>query len=134
MNSDPRTIPSSRRLLGLAMLALLTSGCAALVLGAAGGAAGAVYVMGKLEAELDASVPAVHRATLAGLKDMGLPVNREQSDQMTSHVESQFADGKKLVVNSRQKTESVTAIRIRVGVVGDEERSRRVLDAIKQRL
>ncbi|MDR4460955.1 MAG: DUF3568 domain-containing protein [Nitrospirales bacterium] len=42
---------------------LLTAGCVALMVGAGAGAAGAVYVMGKLQERVEASVPQVRKAT-----------------------------------------------------------------------
>src|ERR1700704_5854184 len=50
------------------LLALSCSGCFALFVGAAGGAAGAVYVMGKLNDEVNYyEVRVVHNATVAAL-------------------------------------------------------------------
>ena len=53
--------------LALLLLVLGTSGCL-LLLGAAGGAAGAKYVGGKLEADMNAPVQKVHQATEKGLE------------------------------------------------------------------
>lgn len=61
-----------RIIMGL-ILACLCSGCVALAVGAAGGVAGAVYVMGKLQEELNHPIAAVHEATLQGLRDLDLP-------------------------------------------------------------
>lgn len=114
--------------------ALLCSGCLALAVGAAGGAAGAVYVMGKLQDELNQSVSTVHEAALAGIKDLDLPVLQDKEDKLTANLESEFADGKHVWIDLDTMADSRTKITIRVGLAGDEVRSRKILDAIKKHL
>lgn len=119
----------------LASLLLVTmSGCAALVVGAAGGAAGAVYVMGQLKDRLDATVPQVHQATVAALKDLDLSILEEKGDKLTAHVESEFSDGKHVWIAVEADGEDGARITIRVGMVGDEAKSRAILDAIRRHL
>lgn len=115
-------------------LALLCSGCLALAVGAAGGAAGAVYVMGKLQDELNHPVSTVHAAALAGIKDLDLPVLQDKEDKLSAKLESEFADGKHVWIDLDTVADSRTRITIRVGVVGDEGRSRKLLNAIKKHL
>jgi len=115
-------------------LALVCSGCLALAVGAAGGAAGAVYVMGKLQDELNHSVSTVHKAALAGIKELDLPVLQDKEDKLTASLETEFADGKHVWIDLDTVADSRTRITIRVGLTGDEVRSRRILDAIKKHL
>ena len=119
-----------------AALILLCSGCLAVAVGAgaAGGAAGTVYVMGKLEDELNHPMPAVRAATLAALKDLGLPVRQDKEDKLTALLESEFADTKHVWINLESVADSRTKIMIRVDALGDEARSRKILDAIKKHL
>ena len=128
----------SRILLSILLIAQMlgASGCAGLLLatGAAGGAGGAIYVMGKLKEDVNAPVPKVRRAAVAGLKDLGLPVLKDKGDQLTASLESEFADGKHVWIDIEAGDESSSQIGIRVGLLGDEQRSRRVLKAIRQHL
>jgi len=125
----------SRILLTILLVAQMlgASGCVLLV-GAAGGAGGTVYVMGKLKEDLNAPVPKVKRAAVAGLKDLGLPVLKDKGDQLTASLESEFSDGKHVWIDIEARDESSSQIGIRVGLLGDEQRSRRVLKAIRQHL
>ncbi len=118
----------------IAGLALTGTGCTALVIGAAGGAAGAVYIMGKLQEEVSYDVRTVHEAVVAGLKDLELKVLEDRSDKLSAHLESRFADGTKVWVGLEALEPSRTKITIRVGLTGDEVRSRRILEAIKRHL
>lgn len=114
----------------------IMSGCAVVLLGAGAGAgvAGATYVMGKLEDEVDAPVPKVQRATVAALKTLELPVNKERGDKLAAELESETADQKKIWVSINSLTSSRSKIVIRVGLLGDEVRSRQILQAIHTRL
>ena len=116
------------------ILACLCSGCVALAVGAAGGVAGAVYVMGKLQEELNHPIAAVHEATLQGLRDLDLPISEDKADKLAAHVESKLADGTRVWVDLDSMADSRTKLTIRVGVVGDESRSRNILAAIKAHL
>ena len=132
-------IPSWMRnvgiMMGLVGCSLLTlSGCAVVLLGAGAGAAGATYVMGKLEDEIDAPVPKVQRATVAALKSLDLPVNMERGDKLAAELESETADQKKIWVSINSLTSSRSKLTIRVGLLGDEVRSRQILQAIRTRL
>lgn len=112
------------------------SGCAALLFGAGAGAgvAGATYVMGKLEDEIDAPLSKVRHASVAALKSLDLPVNKDRADKMAAELESETADEKKIWISITSLTPSRSKIVIRVGVMGDETRSRRILEAVRARI
>jgi Protein of unknown function (DUF3568) len=118
----------------LGLLAALSSGCVALFFGAAGGAAGTVYVMGKLTEELTYDVPAVHGAALNAMKKLGLTLSEDRADTLSAHMESEFADRAHVWIDLESVGESRTRVTIRVGFTGDEVRSRKILDTIKQSL
>jgi hypothetical protein len=122
-----------RLIIGL-ILACLCSGCVALAVGAASGVAGAVYVMGKLQEELNDPITAVHEATLQGLRDLDLPIAEDKSDKLAAHIESKLADGTHVWIDLNSIADSRTRLTIRVGAVGDEARSRKILAAIKAHL
>lgn len=115
-------------------LAVLCAGCVPLVIGAAGGVAGAVYVMGKLKDEVPWDVPTVHRALLEGFKDLGLTPTEDRADTLSAHTEAAFADGDQVWVTLDAGPESKTTVTIRVGVIGHERRARAIHDAMRQHL
>lgn len=114
------------------LLASFSSGCVALFVGAAGGAAGTVYVMGKLTEELGYDVPAVHGAALDAMKKLGLTLLEDRVDRLSGHMESEFADRAHVWIDLEFVREFRTRVTIRVGLTGDEIRSRKILDTIKQ--
>jgi RNase adaptor protein for sRNA GlmZ degradation len=106
----------------------------ALAVGATGGVAGAVYVMGKLQEELNHPISMVHDATLQGLRDLDLPISEDKADKLAAHVEAKLADDTHVWVDLDSLGDARTKLTIRVGVAGDESRSRKILDAIKRHL
>ena len=128
-----RTIPMAGWAIWV-VLAAFSSGCIPLVVGAAGGAVGVAYVMGKSTEELSYDVPVVHRAALTAMKELGLTLSEDRADTLSAHMESEFADGASIWISLESVEESRTRVTIRVGLTGDEVRSRKILDAIKQSL
>jgi hypothetical protein len=116
------------------VLACFCSGCFSMVVGAAGGVAGAVYVMGKLKDEVNYDVSTVHKATVATLAELELKVLEDKADKVTAHVESEFSDSEHVWVDMESLVNSRTSLTIRVGVMGNEVRARKIYDAIKRHL
>ena len=117
-------------------LIVANSGCALLLLGAGigGGVGGTAYFMGKLEKQVDAPVPTVRRATVAGLKNLDLPVIKDKGDKLAAEIESESADGKRIWITVKTISKSRSEIKIRVGYMGDQARSQRILENIKPHL
>ncbi|NVM21588.1 MAG: DUF3568 family protein [Desulfobacterales bacterium] len=120
----------------LLSLSIQITGCqsAAFLAGGAAGAGGVMYVRGKLQEKLAAPVPKVHQATIAALKELELPVEKDKKDKLTAKIESQFADGKPIWIDIHSIAKSSTKITIRVGTFGDELRSNRLLDTIRSHI
>ena len=106
----------------------------ALAVGAAGGAAGAVYVFGKLTEEVNHEVPVVHEAAVHAMEDLGLTLSEDRADRLSAHLEWEFSDGANVWIDMKAIAENRTKLVIRVGVTGDEVRARKIDDAIKRRL
>jgi hypothetical protein len=115
-------------------LSALCSGCLALAVGAAGGAAGAVYVMGKLQDEINRPLPVVHDAAVAAMKNLELKLSEDRIDKISAHMESSFSDGPHVWMDMESVSDSRCRITIRVGLTGDEVRSRKIYEAVKQHL
>ena len=115
---------------------ILVPGCTLALLGAGAGAgiAGTTYVMGKLEGQVDAPVQKVKDATVAALKSLDLPVDKERGDKLEAELESETADHKTIWVSIDSIDASRSKIAIRVGLFGDEAQSHQILNAIRTQL
>ena len=116
------------------LMVVTTSGCVALLLGAVAGAGSVVYVKGELEKNLDATVVKMHKASLAGLKDLDMFVLSDELNVHNASIRSEDAQGKKVTIRIDALTERSSKIKIRIGIVGNKTKSQIILDAIERKL
>ncbi len=109
---------------------LYSAGCIALAVGAAAGAGVAIWAKGSLEQQFNRPLDPVYRATKTALKKMDLPIHKDKKDDLTANIESEFADGKKVWIEIKFIAKNSTKISVRVGALGDEIRSREILEKI----
>jgi hypothetical protein len=110
------------------------SGCVPLLIGAAAGAGGIVYVQGALVQNLDEMVEDIHRATLAGLKDLSVFVASDELNRHSARIKAEYEDGTKIDVKVDAITEFVSKVTIRIGMIGDSDASRTIMNAIEDNL
>ncbi len=120
----------------LCVLILLSSasGCIALAVGAAGGAAGVTFAKGKLTNRVDAPVAQVHAATIMAIEERGLPIHDDELYGSSAKVRSETNDDKIIRVDITSITPDSSKITIRFGVTGNQHRSVDLLEAIKANL
>ena len=131
MNKQFSSIGLAAMLLGAA---LATSGCVPLLIGAAAGAGGVAYVKGGLEQNFDKTVDQLHRASVAGLKDIKCVVRTDQVRKHLAKIQFEFDDGQKGTINIKALTERSAQLNVRIGVLGDETKSHIVLNAVLKHL
>ncbi len=113
----------------LLLLIFAIQGCAA-VAGAGIGAAAATGAMAYKNGELETSYAAPYNltwdATIRAMKKMNLKVIHTQKGPTEGTVESEQADGTKVTTKLKSSSQDVTGVKIRVGILGDEEASRTI--------
>ncbi len=115
------------------VLAVSASGCLALFLGAAAGAGGYAYVSGALEKTYTVPADELKAAAIRGIRSLDMDIY-EEGDRLFTKIRSSFADGSALKVDVKALTEKTSELKIRVGVLGDKDRSEMVLNAIEKYL
>lgn len=110
------------------------SGCVALAVGGAAGAAGVMYHEGRLVDKVNAPLEDAYRASLATLEAKKLIVSSKSADIANAHIKSKYADDKEIWIDIEAITSEVCEIKIRVGAFGDQDRSIDLLEGIKSRL
>jgi len=114
------------------LLCFVVSGCAAVVVAGAAGAAGAgyVYTQGALQDTIEDPPPAVAKAVLAAFAE-----NSISKESVTSNSDGIIIKGKtagdhgvtvKIVEEPTLLEKSFSKISIRVGLIGDEALSRKI--------
>jgi uncharacterized protein YceK len=124
-----------RAILSLVLiLCLLTSGCAAVIVGALAGGAAIGYYKGWLVDQVSADVPRTFEASKAALGELKMPIEKARYDMIRGKINSELADGKKVYIRLKATEGGTTEIRVRVGMLGDKDASHRILRAIRRNI
>lgn len=117
----------------LVSTALLLAGCWVVVAGA--GAAGTVaYLKGDLEAVEPSNLDAVYTATAEALEQLGLHPIEDRKDALSALITTRDAQDQKITIKLRRTTSETTKISIRVGIFGNETKSRLIYQKIHDNL
>jgi hypothetical protein len=115
----------------LAMILLLSSGCAALVIGAGAGAGTVAYVAGELQATDDVPLNTAWNASKRAMKNLGFSITSKQIDAFEGKLIARGANDKKITISLEKVADKTTEIGIRIGIFGDESKSLNILEAIR---
>jgi len=115
------------------ILVLLSTGCAALVVGGAAAVGTYTYVAGQLKRTYNANLETTYQATLAGCEALGLPV-QDQQKQLSRATIRVLDGGRDVWIWLAAQSSTTTEVSVRVGYLGDELASRRIHEAIQARL
>jgi hypothetical protein len=113
-----------------AVVVIAFLGCAPTIVSTDAG----VYQTGKLYARSGASLDAVYTATLQAMDKLELRIIDKAKDVFAAKVVAKSADGKEIVVRIKPTADKKTEYNIRVGSLGNEERSRKIFMEIENSL
>lgn len=122
----------------MAVLFLLSlTGCAALIGAGAGAGAGVTgyrFIEGELEVNYTKPYEQVWQATNMALKDLEMAIEESEKDQLGAKIKALRADGTKVVIKLKRRPSGITRVKIRVGMLGDQEASDFIERAIERNL
>jgi hypothetical protein len=132
MHSPPSSGTLARALaLAAAAAALsLASGCFVIAAGAAG-AGTAAYVRGELDATVGGDLGRAADASDRALEQVQFVKVSEKRDAFSVVIVARTAEDKKVEIRLAREGDKLTKVRIRIGLFGDEERSRAVLERLQ---
>jgi hypothetical protein len=113
------------------------TGCWEAVSAAAGVAAGVgvtAYVEGSVTETMNGSLAQVSKATEAAVADLKFSTSETNSDGTSYTVVCRNAEDDKVTIELSYVTDTVTKVKIRVGIFGDEAKSMAILNSIKNHL
>lgn len=94
--------------------------------GTTGGIAGTTYAKAELEQVHAASYNTVWDATLNALRTMHIVVSETQKDQISAKAVGADLNGTSVTVTILPITKDTTAVRVRVGTLGDRSAAERI--------
>jgi hypothetical protein len=108
-------------------------GCIVVVAGAAG-ASTVAYIRGELDAPVGKPYEKVVRASEDAIGQLEFSRIRTAKDALTADIVARTAEDRKVEVIVHKETDATTTVKIRVGVFGDEQISRALLENIQANL
>lgn len=117
--------------LGLGVV-LLLGGCMRTTSG--GGLGGYSYRMGELRSELTESLDRTYHAAVAAVDQSRLIIRQEERAEGSVHLMAERADGTHVKVRIQRLSPSLTEVRVKVGILGNEPQSQTILDNIRYAL
>jgi len=132
-----RSVIMQKQLVFLILLfvgaAVSIQGCVVAAVGV--GAAGTVaYVRGDLQTVESADIDAVYKAVLKAIDELELSITQKTKDAMTAKIVARDAQDKKITIKLGATVEGATKLSIRVGLFGNERKSRLIYEQIKEYL
>ncbi len=116
--------------LGSLFLLFSFSGCVVLLAGAIGGAGTSVWLSDKLVQEVNAPMDKSFEATKRALKKLKLKVAKEVKKDEVAQIVSEYYDGKMVWIDIHPTSMKSSKIEVRVGMTGDKEAAKEILDKI----
>ncbi len=111
--------------------AVSVQGCATIKAGAAGTVA---YIRGDLQTVESADINAVYKAVLKSIDELELSITQKTKDAMSAKIVARDAQDKKITIKLGATVEGATKVSIRVGLFGNERKSRLIYEQIKEYL
>lgn len=123
-----------RRLMAALAIACLTTGCGALLLVGGAGTSAIAFATGELRASEEAPLSRVHEATRLAVETLGYQEVEATLADSKIRWKGTTPSGDPVDIRLIAKGPELTDVRIRIGVFGNEGRSRLVLEQIRQSL
>lgn len=117
----------------LVALFVLLQGCMTVALVGAG-AGTVMYTMGDLEAVLPTDISTAYEAAQKSLVQLELNISSKAKDALAAEIIARDAQDKKVTIKLKSTSQYATELNIRVGVFGDEDKSRLIYEQIQKNL
>ena len=102
--------------------AVVTSGCAGMVVAAAAGAGALSYVQGSVNRTYEAEYYQAVRASKSVLAELNIPLTDQTSDALKTVIKAKRADETPVTIQIHRDQAQLTRISVRTGVVGVTDR------------
>ena len=113
-------------------LVSLMGGCTVIGVGVVAAVGGTHYISGEIKSSYETSIYHLYEASLYTLKTQNIKTTSVENTKTDADIIGEFSDGKEVKIHIYYNKEGFATIGIRVGVIGDEHRSRKLLREIER--
>lgn len=94
----------------------------------------AIYSMGTLEATMPYNIDAVFSAAKQTMGDLELSTSIATKDALAGKIVARDSADKKIAIDIKTVSKDSTNVKIHVGIIGDETKSKMIYNKIKENL
>lgn len=114
-------------------LGLTVSGCGAVILGGAAAGSAYVYVSGQAKQKYNSDLGASYKAALKACQDLNLKIDTSKKRLSDAEIKAIDVDTT-VYIDLSSISSKITEVKVRYGILGDEQASSRILSAIAKNL
>jgi len=92
------------------------------------------YIRGELQSNFDKPLKETWEATQAAMEGAGFTIKSRRADSFSAVLKAEDAQARTIEITLENIGEFLTLVRIRVGLLGDAEFSKQLLDSIESKL
>ncbi len=111
---------------------IILSGCTVIGAGAASALGGTYYITGEIRASYPVSIHHLYKVTLYTFKTEDIKVISVSNTKEDADIIGELNDGKKVSVHIYYDKDEQGTLGIRIGSIGDEKRSRELLEKMER--
>jgi len=116
----------------LSILLLFSSGCTVIGVGAASAVGGTYYLSGEIKASYPVSIYHLYEVSLYTFQEEKMEIVSVENTRKDADIEAKFYDGTQVRVHIYYNKEGYASLGVRVGMIGDEKRSRELLKKMEK--
>ena len=125
---------NNARLLLIFPMLIFLGGCFAAAVGGAVGAGSVVYYQGQMKTKEIASLEQTWFAVVTAMDDLGFSIIEKEKDRISAKLIARTTSDKKVRIKLKYESETRTDMNVRVGIFGDKEVSKLIVDSIHKKL
>lgn len=107
-----------------AVILMLFKGCTVIGVGAASAIGGTHYLSGEIKASYPVSIYHLYKVSLYTLQEEKMKIVSVENTKSNADIEAEYRDETSVKIHIYYNKEGLATLGIRVGMIGDEKRSR----------
>ena len=115
------------RAFALLLMLLFSSGCTVIGVGTVSALGGTYYLSGEIKASYPVSIYHLYEVSLYTFQEEKMEIVSVENTRKDADIEAKFYDGTPVKVHIYYNKEGYASLGVRVGIIGDEKRSRELL-------
>ena len=116
----------------MGVLVIFMNACTVIGAGVVAAVGGTHYLSGEIKASYPTSIYKLYKGTLSAFNQNDIKIISVRNTKTDADIEAKFSDDKEIKVHIYYNKEGLATLGIRIGMIGDETRSRKLVRLIER--